>query len=134
MASVLIKIRPKAAPRPRVTRNGTYNPIAYTNYKKAIALIAKTKFDKKDTALKMHIEFFFKIPKSWSKVKKESIPHHTSVPDVDNLIKGIKDALNGVAYNDDSQVISVFARKQYGDEDSIFVEVLEVKNNNKDGQ
>ncbi len=125
MANILIKIRPKAAPRPRVTRNGTYNPKGYTDYKKAISIISKTKFEVKETALKMKIEFFFKVPKSWSKVKKENIPHHTSKPDVDNLVKSIKDALNGVAYKDDSQVISVFARKQYSDEDAVFIELLD---------
>ena len=129
MASVWIKIRPKAAPRPRFSRNGTYNPAEYTNYKKAIALIAKTKFEKKDTPITMKIEFFFKVPKSWSKAKKENIPHHTSKPDVDNLVKSVKDALNGVAYKDDSQVVSIFARKQYAQEDAVFIEVMEAKHN-----
>lgn len=127
MARVFIEIKPKAAPRPRVTRNGTYNPKSYTDYKKAIALISKTKFKKSSEPLKMHIDFFFKIPKSWSKVKKENIPHHTSRPDIDNLIKSIKDALNGVAYDDDSQVVSIFARKQYADRDGVLIEIIESK-------
>lgn len=127
MARVYLKIKPKAAPRPRVTKNGTYNHKAYTDYKRAIALISKTKFEKKDTALAMHIEFFFKIPKSWKKSLKENPPHHTSKPDVDNLVKSIKDALNGVAYNDDSQVISVFARKQYAQHDAVMIEIIEAK-------
>jgi Holliday junction resolvase RusA-like endonuclease len=36
---------------------------------------------------------------------KDSAPRwHTSKPDLDNLIKGAKDALKGVAWDDDSQV------------------------------
>ena len=129
MASIFIDIRPKAAPRPRVTRNGTYNDPSYTNYKKTIALQSKNTFKQKDTALAMHLEFYFKIPKSWSKEKKENIPHHTSIPDVDNLTKSIKDALNGIAYKDDSQVISVFARKQYGVKDGVMIDIVEIEGN-----
>ena len=126
MPKVYIKIRPKAAPRPRVTKNGTYNPKAYTDYKRIIALVSRGKFEKKDTAIAMHIDFFFKIPKSWSKAKKADIPHHISKPDVDNLIKSIKDALNGIAYKDDSQVVQVFARKQYADEDGVLIQIKEI--------
>lgn len=32
-------------------------------------------------------------------------------PDADNILKGIEDALNGIAYEDDRQVIAVFAIK-----------------------
>lgn len=32
--------------------------------------------------------------------------------DLDNLVKGVKDALNGAAWNDDSQVVQLFASKQ----------------------
>jgi len=126
MAKVYIKIKPKAAPRPRVTRNGTYNPKAYTDYKRLIALVSRTKFEKSDSALFMHVDFYFKIPKSWSKAKKADIPYHTSKPDVDNLIKSIKDALNGIAYKDDSQVVQVFARKQYADEDGVLIQLKEL--------
>lgn len=36
-----------------------------------------------------------------------------SKPDVDNYLKGVKDALNGVIWKDDSQVTDVIARKRY---------------------
>ena len=52
----------------------------------------------------LKIDFLFEIPKSWSKSKKESAKWHTSRPDSDNLAKTVKDALNGVLYDDDSQV------------------------------
>lgn len=35
-------------------------------------------------------------------------------PDLDNLVKLVKDALNGVAYVDDSQVAHLRAEKLYG--------------------
>jgi Holliday junction resolvase RusA-like endonuclease len=39
----------------------------------------------------------------------------TGRPDLDNVIKSILDALNGVAYSDDSAVISVTAEKRYAE-------------------
>ena len=37
----------------------------------------------------------------------------TSPPDLDKLIRGVLDALTGMAYHDDSQVVEVYARKVY---------------------
>ena len=122
-----IPIKPQPAPRPRVTRNGTYNDPKYTNYKKAISLIAKSKFKTPSTSpIFMKIEFFFEIPKSWSKVKKDGAKWHISRPDMDNLVKGVKDALNGIAYRDDAQVCFLQARKQYAQTSGILIEIEEI--------
>jgi Holliday junction resolvase RusA-like endonuclease len=40
---------------------------------------------------------------------------HTKKPDCDNLAKSILDALNGIAYDDDSQICSLTVHKFYGD-------------------
>jgi len=53
-------------------------------------------------ALMMSAEFVYLRPKSVS-VKKR--PHLVVKPDVDNLIKNVKDALSQVAYADDKQVV-----------------------------
>jgi Holliday junction resolvase RusA-like endonuclease len=121
-----IPLQPMAAPRPRVTRNGTYNDPKYTNYKKAIALIVKSKFKVSDKPIGMYVDFYFEQPKSWSKKKKEETLWHTSKPDIDNLQKGVKDALNGIAYVDDSQVCYVITRKQYSFRIGIMIEIKEL--------
>jgi Holliday junction resolvase RusA-like endonuclease len=36
-------------------------------------------------------------------------------PDVDNLAKSVLDAINGVAYKDDNQIVDLVARKVYAD-------------------
>ena len=42
-------------------------------------------------------------------------PPHTTKPDLDKLIRAVKDALTGVCYADDSQVVCVEAIKRYHD-------------------
>lgn len=37
----------------------------------------------------------------------------TKKPDIDNIVKVVLDALNGLAYKDDTQVVRVLAQKSY---------------------
>lgn len=48
--------------------------------------------------------FCMPIAESWSKKKKANPPIHTAKPDFDNLLKGLKDGLQGVLWDNDSQV------------------------------
>jgi len=42
-------------------------------------------------------------------------------PDLDKLVRAVLDALTGVAYQDDSQVVRLNAEKQYGPEPGVFL-------------
>ena len=55
--------------------------------------------------LVLGIEFYFPRPQRLltKKALEDAVPH-TSRPDLDNLIKGTKDSLKGVLWNDDAQV------------------------------
>lgn len=61
-------------------------------------------------AVRMQIEFWFPRPKSVSAKKR---PHLTTKPDLSKLIRGAEDALNGVLFRDDSQIIAIIATKAY---------------------
>lgn len=52
------------------------------------------------------------------KTKPMPAEHHTKKPDLDNLLKSVKDAMTGVVWRDDSQVAMVEASKRIagGDE------------------
>jgi Holliday junction resolvase RusA-like endonuclease len=52
----------------------------------------------------------------------------TKKPDADNIAKIILDALNGVAYTDDTQVINLLVQKRYGEAPEVKVEITEVNN------
>lgn len=47
----------------------------------------------------------------------------TTKPDLDNLLKSVKDALNGVAYVDDSQIVTITAEKAYGEQPKTIIQV-----------
>jgi Holliday junction resolvase RusA-like endonuclease len=61
---------------------------------------------------------FLPVPGSWPKSKKAKalagIITPTVKPDADNLAKSVCDALNGVAWVDDKQVIKLHVFKAYG--------------------
>ena len=48
--------------------------------------------------------------------------------DIDNCIKIIADALNGLAYVDDTQIVAVVAEKFYAEIPRVEVEITEVLN------
>lgn len=60
-------------------------------------------------------EFHFGTPKSWSKNKKAAAlgTPHASKPDLDNLVKFILDALNGIVWKDDAVIAEIHAKKVY---------------------
>ena len=72
--------------------------------------------------LRMCIKAYFDIPKSVSKKQREEMISAertpTKKPDADNIAKVICDALNGVAYKDDTQVVSLYIEKTYTDKEA----------------
>jgi Holliday junction resolvase RusA-like endonuclease len=47
----------------------------------------------------------------------------TRKPDLDNAAKSVMDALNGVAFHDDKQVVNLTAAKSYAEEAGVSVEI-----------
>lgn len=66
----------------------------------------------------------FSIPKSWSKKKQAlaiaGVLRPTKKPDTDNIAK-IKDALNGIAWRDDAQVVEESISKNYTEVPSLTI-------------
>lgn len=117
MKAITIEISgdPIPQPRARITvRNGFAN--AYTpkdhpihSYRMAIVLAWRSAVNVVfDGPLRVSMQFEFAKPKSAKRLL------HTVRPDVSNCIKGVEDALNGVAWHDDSQIIEICGSKRYG--------------------
>jgi len=107
-----------------------YDPEKSRAWKQHVALFAKQHAPDKplDCALKMELEFILPRPKSVS-VKKRPLP--TVKPDLDNLVKAVKDGLTGIIYRDDSLIVEIVARKVYDDgpeaKPGVFVEIESVE-------
>ena len=70
--------------------------------------------------LAMELTAIFEPPKRLSKQRRAAclagLLHPTGKPDLDNLAKAAADALNGLAYRDDSCITDLVVRKRYGTE------------------
>ena len=123
MITITIPGIPIAKGRPRLGKYGTYTPTKTVNYENLVQLCYMDQGEGKklEGALQMVIDLYFPIPKSYSKKRVEAIKEmeelHTKKPDIDNCIKSITDALNQFAYDDDSQIVGITARKHYTTEE-----------------
>jgi len=110
--------KPFGKQRPRFTRTGrAYTPKETIAHEEAIRMIAKPKFPKPITGpARLTVWATFKPARSWT--KKKTAEHlgrwHTMTPDGDNIVKAVSDALNGIAYQDDSQVAVMVCHKLWG--------------------
>lgn len=122
---------PKGKARPRVTRTGhAYTPattVAWENTIRLHAIHAMRGIDMPDGNLIVRMTFFFQPPKSYAKKRRELLMNEGSPmphkPDIDNLVKAVLDACNGIAYKDDAAVVEIDARKRYGEEDGVQVTI-----------
>ena len=116
---IVIDLPPESKERPHFSNGHAYTPQKTRDYENAVKLIAKTKIKEPlKGAVSMRIDFYMPIPESWPVAKKGKAISGELRPtvksDIDNLCKAIMDGLNGVAYEDDKQVIDLEAHKYYG--------------------
>ena len=79
-----------------------------------------------DIPVYLGVEVKKSIPKSWTKKKAQAALNGeilpTSKPDASNYYKLIEDALNGILYADDSQIVAQQSSKIYHETDMILIE------------
>jgi Holliday junction resolvase RusA-like endonuclease len=123
--------------RPRASRQGNrvimYDPPKSREYKQFVALIAKQHAPKipYEGELDVHLKIYRPIPKSTSKKNRElknaGIKRPIVKPDNSNYAKGIEDALNGIVYKDDSQIVDLRVSKFYSDDPRVEVRIRELE-------
>ena len=108
--------RPVAKQRARNvrTKSGlslTYTPEAtasYENYIRMVALEHKPE-TLLDGALALALTVYVAKPKTGRR------QYTTTRPDLDNYIKTVEDALNGIIWTDDARIVDIVANKRYGE-------------------
>lgn len=95
------------------------NTVLYENLIKHCYLETKSEPFKDKEPLEVEITAYFPIPKSATKKDRELIDllqyYPTKKPDADNIAKVVCDALNGLAYTDDTQVVDLTVHKRFGE-------------------
>ena len=126
----------QAKQRPRIGRSGVvYTPketLVYENYVKMCYSDYARQFEwlPYENQVKAEIDVLVAVPKSDSKAKKkakiEGVIRPTVKPDCDNLAKSILDSLNGLAYQDDKQVVELIVKKYYAENAEVRIRLSEV--------
>ena len=122
--------------RPRFTRNGhAYTPKKTVDYENKVKSYFITEYPYgipfTEGPLEIVLNVYFKIPGSISKKKQDDLLlHHypTKRPDSDNLLKSVCDALNGVAYTDDCQIVMACVNKIWSREAKAEIVLRRVEN------
>lgn len=116
--------QPSGKGRPRFARRGafvaTYTDSKTASYENLVKLAASQAMggrDLIDVPVSVVVGMYHQIPKSWSKKKKNGALSGAILPavkcDMDNCIKAVFDALNGVVWVDDVQVVELKSIKRY---------------------
>lgn len=119
---------PVGKARPRVVRGHAFTPQKTRDCEAQIRAAflqaaAEERLDhpkiERPRAIEVSLEIQMPIPKSWP--EKRRLPalfgeiRPISRPDADNLAKTVLDALNGIAWDDDSQVCVLLVEKRYAE-------------------
>lgn len=125
--------------RPRVVDGHAYTPGKTRAYEQAVRLAYKQavkdlpelerRWDK-DAQLSLQIAAFYQLPKRVSRQRIGAMlsfeERPRKKPDLDNILKVVADALNGLAYHDDSQIVYMGAQKYWAMVPRIMVAINEV--------
>ena len=115
MIDIVFPFKPHPKGRPRFWKGRTLTPAKDRVYERDVKLWASKYAPKQPLAgaLKITAYFFLKKP------KKTKNAHPCVRPDLDNLLKGVLDALNGLLWTDDGQIVEIHALKSYFDPDGV---------------
>jgi Holliday junction resolvase RusA-like endonuclease len=127
---------PKGKGRPRFSRVGNFTKV-YTDkqtltYEAMIATFAKQAMGGTEllkTPVSVFLYVRLPVPQSYSKKRRDAclsgLEKPCKKPDIDNIAKTYLDAMNGVIFVDDTQVIDLHVKKLYSVVAGVDVMVME---------
>ena len=121
--------------RPRFARRGqfvqTYTDAKTIDYETQVAMRARHAIGSTkplEGALSVFLYLRYTVPASYSKKRKEACLRGVEYPkriDIDNVYKSVTDAMNGIVYLDDSQIVEAHIKKVYAEESGANIMVQE---------
>jgi len=131
-----IEAEPVAQGRPRFsTVHGqarAYDPIESRRYKQFVRTMAAQHAPEKPSTspICLRLDVYRPIPKSFSNKKRTAAENGlirpTTKPDGSNYLKLVEDALNGLMWVDDSQIVDDRVLKWYSERPRIVVTIIEI--------
>lgn len=124
------QLRPRASSRGGRVR--LYDPSKVKQFKAVLHNLVTEQYKKPPLtgALSVSLLFYRPVQGSLSNVERQrrlSNKHKPVVkPDTDNYIKSTLDGLNGVLWEDDSQIVKLTAEKRYGEKGKIIITVTQL--------
>lgn len=122
----------KARPRMNTYTGKAYTPTKTKNYEylvKQSFLLKYPNAEALEGRASVSILALFQVPKSTSKKNSEKMLNKqispTKKPDIDNIAKIVLDALNKLAYKDDTQVVDLNVAKEYADRERLIIKIEE---------
>lgn len=121
---------PQAQPRagrrtfavaPGVFKTRSFDPPKAVDWKRTVMLQVLPVKPRVPLDDPLGMELIFHLPRPVSLPKK--VVHHTKKPDLDNLTKGVKDALRQVVYRDDSLIAEFSGRKVYSEAPGVEIRI-----------
>jgi Holliday junction resolvase RusA-like endonuclease len=126
----------KGKQRPRISTRGgfarAYTPAQTVNAESWVKTCAMEAAGAPclEGPLAIRITMAVQVPASWSKRKRADALagriRPTGKPDLDNCLKLVGDALNGVAWRDDAQLVEAAISRHYGEMPTTAVEIRQV--------
>ena len=121
----------KARPRVNTTTHRAYTPEDTKQYERTVQyryLNAYPSGQRFHTGpCTVMITAFYTVPVSWPRWKRQKALTEEIMPekkpDADNIAKAVLDALNGIAYKDDSQVVKLTVDKRYAEKGHVTVRI-----------
>jgi len=128
------KVAPQSHQSFRIGRNGRrYKPKKIVDYQNYLITLAKEQLPKNFRMIEAgtpivveYVHYVYAYPKSMSKKRRAENPYKTTKPDLqDNLNKAFFDALEGLIYEQDQNIIEINSmKKYYSDENEIRVRFI----------
>jgi len=124
MVTFKVDADPVGKQRARYAKRGnfvqTYTPDKTRNYETLIrdsAIEAMGSSEPLETPVTLYLYIRAPIPKSLPKKRIEAclngLEKPIKKPDASNVLKSVEDAMNGVVYKDDSQIVNIHVSKVY---------------------
>lgn len=125
---------PVGKARPRVVVQGgkshAFKPPKNALYEASVAEAYKQSFPGQEPLtgpITVVLRAYYPIPASWPQSKKAKalcgLIQPTVKPDTDNVVKIVTDGLNGIAWEDDKQIVEIRASKEYSAMPRVEVEI-----------